>query len=308
MTLVTSRGGEVGIEAGVAILRRGGSALDAAEAVTRLVEADSNNHTVGVAGWPNLLGEAELDASIMDGQTLRTGAVGALRGYRHPISVARQVMERLPHVLLVGTGAARFAAEIGAEPAESTPEALAGWREWLKVNVPPEVLATWPPSELAPWARLTADPELPRGTVNVIARDRHGHLAVAVSTSGWAWKYPGRLGDSPLIGAGNYGDDRYGAAACTGVGEWSICCGTARAVVLYQKVGYALEAACREAIADLAQLDRRRIAGDLSILALDREGRAYGVSTGPEPHHYTVWEEGASAPETRLTVPMAVAG
>jgi isoaspartyl peptidase/L-asparaginase-like protein (Ntn-hydrolase superfamily) len=212
MIVVTSQGGEVGIEAAIDILRRGGSALDAVEAATRLVEADQNNHTVGLSGWP--------------------------------------------------------------------------------------------PARLAPWACLRADPALPRGTVNVLARDRDGHLAVAVSTSGWAWKYPGRLGDSPIIGAGNYCDDRYGAAACIGVGEWTMRCLTARSIVLYQKLGYTADAACREAVCDLGRLDRGRTPGSVSILALDRHGRLYGATTAPAPRPYTVWEEGMAAPETRLTVPL----
>lgn len=300
MIVVTSRGGEVGIEAAMQVLRQGGAALDAVEAAARLVEIDLENHTVGVGGWPNLLGQVELDASIMDGRTLATGAVGALQGYKHPISVARQVMERLPHVLLAGEGATRFAAETGAEMAELlTPEARQGWESWLAENVPAEVRAGWPPAELAPWARLTADPTLPRGTVNIMARDGAGHIAVAVSTSGWAWKYPGRLGDSPIIGAGNYCDDRYGAAACTGVGEWTIRCGTARSLVLYMKMGYSLREACYEAAHDLVTLDQRRIAGQVNVLALDRHGDFYGVTTADSSFPYTVWQDGMAAPETR---------
>ncbi len=301
MIVVVSHGGEVGIEAAIAILRRGGGALDAVEAAARLVEADATNHTVGVGGWPNLLGQVELDASIMDGRTRATGAVGALRGYRHPITVARQVMEQLPHALLVGEGAARFAAEIGAEQEELlTAEARAGWEAWLAGHVPPEVRADWPPRELAPWARLTADPEQPRGTVNILARDGEGHLAVAVSTSGWAWKHPGRLGDSPIIGAGNYCDDRYGAAACTGVGEWTIRCSTARCVVLYEELGASVEEACRRAARELLALpERQRIVGRVNIVALDRQGRPYGVTTDAEPCAYTVWEEGMPVPQAR---------
>lgn len=300
MIVVTSRGGEVGIEAAMDILRRGGTALDAVEAAVRLVEADETNHTVGVSGWPNLLGQAELDASIMDGRTRATGAVGALRGCRHPISVARKVMELLPHVLLVGAGAARFAAEVGAEAAELTPAARLGWEDWLAAQAPAQVRRNWPPRALAPYAQLTADPEQPRGTVNILARDRDGHLAVAVSTSGWAWKYPGRLGDSPIIGAGNYCDDRYGAAACTGVGEWTIRCGTARSVVLYQKLGQTVEEACREAARDLLELpDRHKIAGRVNIVALDRHGKPYGLTIDAEPCAYTLWQEGMRAPETR---------
>jgi len=208
-------------------------------------------------------------------------------------------MEQLPHVLLVGEGAACFAAEVGAETSELvTAEARQGWEKWLAENVPEEVRRAWPPRELAPWVRLTAGPALSHGTVNVLARDGAGHLATAVSTSGWPWKYPGRLGDSPIIGAGNYCDDRYGAATCTGVGEWAIRCGTARSVVLFQRLSYSLEAACRQAIRDLHRLDRR-IAGNLNILALDREGHACGVTMASKPCPYTVWEEGMAGPETR---------
>src|SRR5512135_1246401 len=113
---------------GIEALRRGAPAADVAELVARAVESDANDHSVGFSGLPNILGEVELDASIMDGATLASGAVAALKGYLHPISVARQVMERLPHVLLAGEGAARFAAEIGAEAGDLlTPEAKAIW-------------------------------------------------------------------------------------------------------------------------------------------------------------------------------------
>ena len=120
-TILVSSEGKYGIDAGVEMLRRGASRLDVVEAAIRPVEVAPECRSVGLGGWPNLTGEAELDASIMDGRTLHSGSVGALRGFKHPISVARQVMERLPHVLLVGTGAERFAAEIGAEPARPEP-------------------------------------------------------------------------------------------------------------------------------------------------------------------------------------------
>ncbi|MDI7277019.1 MAG: isoaspartyl peptidase/L-asparaginase, partial [Anaerolineae bacterium] len=139
------------------------------------------------------------------------------------------------------------------------------------------------------------------------AQDAAGHLAVAVSTSGWAFKYPGRLGDSPIVGAGNYCDDRYGAAACIGVGEWTIRCGTARSIVLYMKLGYSLQEACQEAVRDLASLERWPVHGAVSILALDREGRHRSVTTHDRPSVYTLWEEGMDGPETRQAayVPMS---
>src|SRR5690348_8167189 len=111
MIVVTNNEGTSGVPETARLLKQNALALDAAEAGIRLVESDENVRTVGRGGWPNLLGEVELDASVMDGTTLRTGAVGALKGYLHPVSVARQVLERLPHELLVGEGAARFAAE-----------------------------------------------------------------------------------------------------------------------------------------------------------------------------------------------------
>jgi L-asparaginase / beta-aspartyl-peptidase len=282
--LIASSNGMIGIGAGWEILRAGGTALDAVEAATRLVEDNPEDHSVGYGGYPNLLGEVELDASIMDGTTLRSGAVGALKGYRYPISVARRVMEELPHVFLVGEGAARFAAELGM-PHEHllTPEAEQTWRaglegrgmiEWHGVS---EQVAKL----LARGAAVTKDPEHVTGTVNFIAQDAQGRIASAVSTSGWAWKYPGRLGDSPLIGAGNYADDRYGAAACTGWGEAAIRLGTARSVVLYLKQGFSLEDACREAFRDLAPI-MRGTPNTMSLVALDRHGNHTAFATAEE--------------------------
>src|SRR5580658_978494 len=205
----------VGLDAGWEVLAAGGAALDAVEVATRAVEDNPLDHTVGYGGYPNVLGEVELDASIMDGTTRRAGAVGALRGYRAAITLARRVMDELPHVLVVGEGAARFARECGFEAEDLlTEEAREVWQQGLDAQLHGGEI----PEQLAQLARLTADPERAAGTVNVLARDGDGHIASAVSTSGWAWKYPGRLGDSPVIGAGNYADDRYGPAAAPGKG------------------------------------------------------------------------------------------
>jgi beta-aspartyl-peptidase (threonine type) len=283
MIIIASSNGDVGMAAAWAILRDGGTALDAVEAATRLVEANPEDHSVGYGGYPNLLGEVELDASIMDGTTLRAGAVGALRGYRHPISVARRVMEELPHVMLAGAGAARFAAELGMSQEELlTDVAAQAWREGIEGRLP-EAYRDAHGAIIADLLRrathLAKDPERVAGTVNFIAQDRMGRIASAVSTSGWAWKYPGRLGDSPIIGAGNYADDRYGAAACTGWGELAIRAGTARSVVLYLKQGLALEDACREAFHDLGALPVDPAQILMSMVALDRHGQHYAVTT-----------------------------
>jgi beta-aspartyl-peptidase (threonine type) len=286
--LIASSNGDVGMDAAWAVLERGGSALDAVEAGTRLVEANPADHSVGYGGYPNLLGEVELDASIMDGATLRAGAVGALRGYRHAITVARRVMEELPHVLVVGDGAARLAAELGMEREDLlTPEAAATWREGVEGRLPApfrDAQGAIVGDMLRRAARLATDPERAAGTVNFIAQDRRGHIASAVSTSGWAWKYPGRLGDSPIIGAGNYADDRYGAAACTGWGELAMRACTARSVILYLKQGMELEAACRSAFADLGDLDADPARLLMSMVAIDRGGACCAVSTVEARH------------------------
>jgi beta-aspartyl-peptidase (threonine type) len=283
MIIIASANGDIGLPAAWAILQSGGAAIDAVEAAARLVETNPDDHSVGYGGYPNLLGEVELDASIMEGTTLRAGAVGGLKGYRHPISVARRVMDDLPHVLLVGAGAARFAAEIGMPHEDLLTEAAAhAWREGIAGRLPEDFRdahGTIIAGLLRRATHLATDPERVAGTVNFIAQDSAGRIASAVSTSGWAWKYPGRLGDSPIIGAGNYADDRYGAAACTGWGELAIRAGTARSVVLYLKLGYALEDACREAFRDLGALhaDPQQIL--MSMVALDRHGNHCAVTT-----------------------------
>jgi len=284
MIIIASSNGAVGMPAAWEILQSGGSALDAIEVATRLVEDNPDDHSVGYGGYPNLLGEVELDASIMDGETLRSGAVGALRGYRHPISVARRVMDELPHVMLVGEGAARFAAELGmqaenllSEEAERTWRAGIEGRDMINWHGVSEQVAKL----LSRAASVTKDPEHVTGTVNFIAQDSQGRIASAVSTSGWAWKYPGRLGDSPIIGAGNYADNRYGAAACTGHGEMAMRCATAHSVVLYMKMGMTLEQALREAMTDLKSLGGPWTSR-MNIIALDRDGTPSAASNNDD--------------------------
>jgi beta-aspartyl-peptidase (threonine type) len=300
--LVGSANADVGMPAGIEILESGGSALDAVEAVTRIVEDNPDDHTVGYGGYPNLLGEVELDASIMDGDTRRTGAIGALRGYREAITVARAVMERLPHVLVVGEGAARLAAEIGLEPADLlTPEAERVWRDGLAGRDVGNLAG----GMLAVVSSQVADPERAAGTVDVLALDARGSIASAVSTSGWAWKYPGRLGDSPIVGAGNYADSRYGAAACTGFGELAVRAGTARMIVASLAAGVPLDEACQAALADIVLLDTGGRSPIMSLVALDHDGRHAGWSTEPG-RTYVHWTTGMDGPEQApRTVPAA---
>ena len=284
MLIIASSNGAIGIDRAMRTLKNGGNALDAVEIGIRAVEANPEEHSVGYNGYPNILGELELDASIMDGRTLNSGAVALMRGYPYAISVARQIMERvLPHVLLAGAGAERFAHEIGAEKCESmlTDEIKAVWRKRLAASTEsrdiPDLTDETP---LLEWVRLATDPERVRGTVNFIAIDSGGDIAAGVSTSGWAWKYPGRIGDSPIIGAGNYADNRFGACACTGMGEMAIRAGSARSLVLYLKMGMSLQEAARQAMIDLRDLGGDYIGG-MNLIALDRDSNHIGMSSRP---------------------------
>ena len=281
MIVIASANGNVGMDAATEVLRAGGSALDAVEAGARLVESNPEDHSVGAGGYPNLLGEVELDASLMEGTTRRAGAVAALQGYPHPISVARALLEHLPqHLMLVGPGAARFAAERGfATQTLLTPETEAVWRR----RIADEGELTGDAASLSFQVAKAQDPERTVGTVNFIAQDAQGRIACAVSTSGWAFKYPGRVGDSAVIGAGNYCDDRYGACACTGLGEWAIRGGTARSVVLGLQCGLSLREACERALHDLRDIPLpASIESVMSLVALDRDGghTAYSTAAG----------------------------
>jgi beta-aspartyl-peptidase (threonine type) len=284
MILIGSSNAAVGMEEGLAVLKAGGSALDAVEATIRAVESNPEDHTVGVGGLPNLLGIVELDASIMDGETLAAGAVGGVTGFPHPISIARRVMTDLPHSLLVGAGAERFARECGFEPAELlTPTARAVYERGLAAG---QTEGRWEdPILRAVAGRLALDPERAHGndtgTVNVLAIDGRGRLASGVSTSGFAWKYPGRVGDSAVIGAGNYCDGRFGAAACTGRGEMAIRAATAHSVVAYLRQGLSVVEAGRRAMEDLGYLvDPFWSAMNCVVLAPDGRHAAFATVPG----------------------------
>lgn len=280
--LVGSANAAIGFPAAIELIRNGATAIDAVVTAIAAVEANPADHSVGFGGLPNLLGEVELDASLMDGTSLAAGSVGALTGYQDAITLARSVMELLPHVLIVGDGAYRLAADTGLAPVDLlTPETERRWRAGLEDHQTMGTDSARRVRELV--ADLTRDPEHPddvHGTVNVIARDGNSHLACGVSTSGWAWKYPGRLGDSPIIGAGNYADDRYGAAACTGRGEMAQRLCTAHSVVMAMRFGRSLEAALTLAAEDLHALEDA-YASEVNIIAVDRSGQPAAVSTAP---------------------------
>jgi isoaspartyl peptidase/L-asparaginase-like protein (Ntn-hydrolase superfamily) len=300
MLLIANSEGRFGVPKAVELLKAGTGGLRAIIEGIKIVEADLNIHSVGQSSWPNLLGELQLDSAVMDGNTRRAGAVGALRGYLHPVEVAYQVMLRLDHVLLAGEGAERFAEEIGAEKNKNETEySVRAWREHMDGVLTGEQKRRFPDLRLLDIRSVARDPEKQFDTTVYLCIDRTGAISSATSTSGWAWKYPGRLGDSPIIGAGSYADSRYGACACTGLGEMALRAGTARSVVLYLKLGYALKDAVNEAAKDLADLTTGFLDA-VAIHAVNAAGEHFVLGVNcPKTIQYLIWDDSMPAPEVR---------
>jgi L-asparaginase / beta-aspartyl-peptidase len=243
------------LEAGAAVLDAGGAALDAAEAAVRVLE-DDPNFNAGRGSVFTYDGAIEMDAAVMDGRTRDAGAVTGVRCTRHPVSLARQVMEHSPHVLLSREGADAFSVEQGLEQADPAWFAIPERRRQL--------------DELKAQGNAYFDVQMKYGTVGAVARDKAGHLAAATSTGGITGKRWGRIGDSPLIGAGTYADDRAGAVSCTGSGEFFI-----RAVVAHEicararLAGDEVLAAARTVVGDLGGLGGT---GGVIVVGRDGEG------------------------------------
>lgn len=303
--IIGSERSEAGLSAGMALLREGASALDAVEAALRLCEDNLEDHYVGTGGLPNARGEVELDASLMVGSTRAFGAVGAVGNYPHPISIARAVLEKLPqHCLLVGEGAELFAQEQGFEPATLlTDEAWQLFREALRPSsesVEGEKTFAAPGDDVYRLAAIELvnrfrPHEGPWGTINVLALDESGEMVVGVSTSGYPWKYPGRVGDSALPGTGNYCDLRYGGAACTGRGEMSMRVTGARLVVDGLARGEDPSEACRNMLAEASTL-RGDFKAELRTLCLTPDGR-HGAAASQSGATYNVMTSSSTAVE-----------
>ena len=257
------------------VLANGGAALDAVEAGARWVESELCNSTVGHCGNPDRDGVLTLDASIMAGDG-RCGAVAAIEDILHPVSVARAVMEKSPHVLLVGEGAQQFALQNGFEKTPLlTDTARAAWREWLKT-------AQYQP-------KMNVEREAKPGdarnhdTLGILALDARGRLAGACTTSGMAFKLHGRVGDSPIVGAGLYVDNEVGGATASGVGEEMLRNAASFLVVELMRQGHSPAQACRLAIARV--LHKRPEASkhlQVCFLAMDKRGAvgAYALHKG----------------------------
>ncbi|CAN7402484.1 isoaspartyl peptidase/L-asparaginase [Massilia sp. LjRoot122] len=290
-----------GFDTTVALLREGGAGIDAMVSGIARVEREARVRSVGYGGWPNMLGEMEFDAGVMDGTTRAVGAVGAVPATLPVSALAYEVMKHLPHVMLTGQGARRFATERGFAVDEVLhPDSKRVWWEKLEKEMSPEQRAAFPDIPLAPLSNTITDPERVRDTTVFLGRDALHNTGVVTSTSGWAWKYPGRLGDSPIPGAGFYADSRYGAAACTHTGEMTMRCGTSRSIVLAMRLGYSLEDALKLAVEELSELKTGFLAG-VVIHAIDAHGNHRVVNYHCDDEiRYWYWDERMAAPELRV--------
>lgn len=269
------------------VLGAGGSVLDAVEQGVAIVESDFTNRSVGLGGLPDRDGIVTLDACIQDHDG-RAGAAAFIQEFEHPIRIARAIMERTPHVMLVGTGAEKWAIENGFTRRKvEIPEVRQAWQEWLRT------------SEYKPGVNIEnqpqARPQLQGGsdqhdTIGMIAMDATGRMAGSCTTSGLAWKVHGRVGDSPVIGAGLFVDGDVGAACATGVGELILRTVGSHAVVERMRQGMEPEQACREAVLQILRKDPTLEGSQVGFLAIRKDGIAgawglyegfnYALSTG----------------------------
>jgi N4-(beta-N-acetylglucosaminyl)-L-asparaginase len=246
-------------------------------------EADASNQSVGLGGFPDRDGKVTLDACIMDGNTLNCGSVAFLEHIMHPISVAKLVMQKTPHVMLVGEGALQFALANGfVKENLLTPASEKAWKEWLKTSQYAPVI------NIENQFKGTDPKKLPGGpfnhdTIGMLAIDNSGKIGGACTTSGAAWKMRGRVGDSPIIGAGLYVDSEVGAATSSGLGEEVIrTCGS-HTVVELMRQGLSPEAACKKAVERIVNRNPERARGlQVGFLALDKKGSfgAYAIHSG----------------------------
>lgn len=272
--------------AALATLADGGTALDAAERGVMVVEADPSNRSVGLGGTPDRDGVVTLDACIMDHDS-RAGSVAFVSTVAHPISLARMVMDRTPHVMMVGKGAEQFAREQGVPMIEPhlSDEVRQAWEAWKTSN-----------NYQPPINSENHD------TIGMLVRDAEGRLAGACTTSGLGYKMHGRVGDSPIIGAGLFVDGDVGAATCTGLGEAVIRTAASTVAVESMRHGASPQEACEEAIRRIIRKHTNHREFQVGILAMDVNGNigAYGLKQGftyalSYPGTQTTLEKAASA-------------
>jgi len=244
------------------VLKTGGNSLDAVESGVRITEADASNHSVGLGGYPDRNGKVTLDACIMNHDS-ECGSVACLQDIVHPISVARKVMEDTPHVMIVGEGALDFAIEKGFKKTNLlTPEAKKTWLKW-KEN------------------QEQKKPEINsenHDTIGMLAMDINGNISGACTTSGWAYKLHGRVGDSPIIGAGLFVDNEVGGAVATGLGEAVIRIAGSHTVVELMRQGKSPQKACQLAVERIIKKHKNIKGVQVGFIAMNNKGEVGGYS------------------------------
>ena len=289
------------LEAAWAVLVGGGYALDAVEQGVHIPEADPNDRSVGLGGRPDRDGRVTLDSCIND-ERHRCGSVAAIEDILHPVSVARKVMEETPHVMLVGDGARQFALEQGFERTNLlTEDSEREWREWTEANDYRPAINN----------ERNDGPDDNHDTCGMIAIDSEGRLSGACTTSGWAYKLRGRVGDSPIIGAGLFVDGEIGAATATGHGEEMIRMAAAHTIVERMRGGLAPQEACRQAVEHLHRItptDPTTI--QAGFLALDEQGDFGGFALQRGFNYVVALPEGEAEPnvEGEITGRVALRG
>jgi N4-(beta-N-acetylglucosaminyl)-L-asparaginase len=282
LVIATWSFGQTAVKVALPLLQAGKPALDAALAGAQAVEDDPKVNSVGYGGIANAIGTVSLDACVMDGQTLACGGVAGLENIRHAAALARRVMEKTPHVLLVGQGAQQFALQQGF-PLDTlnTAESVAEWEKQRQKKKQ----ANQPPEDKPPESH---------DTVTVLALDKRGSLGGVCTTSGLAHKLPGRVGDSPIIGAGLYVDNTGGAAGSTGVGEEVIRISGSFVVVEAMRAGKTPQEACETAVRRInATAVRRGVhPAKVAFLALDVRGRIGAAATEMTHFEYAVGRPG----------------
>lgn len=285
--VIASANGAAAAAKAMEMIQQGSDALDAAIAGVNIVEDDPNDNSVGYGGLPNEEGVVELDAAVMHGPSYRGGSVAAIRNIKNPSKVARLVMERTDHVLMVGEGALKFARAHGF-PEENllTDASRAAWLKW-KEQLSKE--DDWLPPHAIDDADIGAVLEAYRrhyGTIHVSALDAHGNLSCTTTTSGLAFKIPGRVGDSPILGAGLYCDNEVGSAGSTGRGEANLLNCSSVMVVEWMRQGKTPEEACLLACKRIAERQREkrlqdaqgRFKHNVKFYAINRRGEYGGAS------------------------------
>jgi len=262
------------------VFTQSGNLLDAVEKGINVTEDDPTITTVGYGGLPNAEGIVELDAAIMDGTRHRAGAICGLRGVKHAISVARLVLEKTTHTTIGGIGLQEFAQKMGFQPEQLlTPNSLKKWMEW-KAN----------PHHKTYWI----SPEN-HDTIGMVATDGKGHIAAGCSTSGMAWKIPGRIADSPLVGCGLYADDTAGGASATGDGDIMTNYCTSVTIVHMMARGASPQEACEELLQNMVKTDARNRETEAAVIAMNTRGDVGAASMNSKMHlRYALWKNGKS--------------